>query len=342
MHSSISNSNDRCPDGPCLKIWIVSIVLACTILLAAELFFRRLGHKPQIMDNMAFWSIHRSRVYSDDPNNMVVLLGASRMQTDFVPEVFTEKFPNSRLVNLSINARYPVAVLRDLAQDEDFVGTVICSIKAEALTKPRWQDQQPYINYYHRQFNTNEILNHWFAFKMQKSVAVISPTLKLYEILRNLVTHKRLPQPSYITIFPDRSRRADYSKLDISAHRTKRNKLTKAYYKKRRDISPQQWLSDTMEIEKLVKKIHSRGSKVIFVRLPSTGEYYQYEENTCPKELYWDKFADLTSAAMIHFKDVPELANFDCPDTSHLDYRDAVRFTRALANEIQHRGLIAP
>jgi hypothetical protein len=79
---------------------------------------------------------------------------------------------------------------------------------------------------------------------------------------------------------------------------------------------------------------------VVFVRYITTGEHYELDEKYYPKSKYWDQFAKKTEAVTIHFKDVPELSNFECPDTSHLDFRDAPRFTVSLGHELRRLGVI--
>jgi len=95
-----------------------------------------------------------------------------------------------------------------------------------------------------------------------------------------------------------------------------------------------------MTVELMVQRIRQRGGQVVFVRYPTTGEHYEMDVKAYPKKLYWDHFASKTSAVTIHFADVPSLRGFDCPDTAHLDYRDAPRFTLALAEELERRAVI--
>ncbi len=54
-------------------------------------------------------------------------------------------------------------------------------------------------------------------------------------------------------------------------------------------------------------------------------------ERQSPRRQFWDQFARKTRATTLHFADVPALAAFQCPDGSHLDYRDRGRFTQHLA-----------
>ena len=65
---------------------------------------------------------------------------------------------------------------------------------------------------------------------------------------------------------------------------------------------------------------------MVFARLPTSGKLHDELERCKPKREFWNKFAAATSAETIHFQDVPTLADFECPDWSHLDVRDAPRF----------------
>ena len=43
---------------------------------------------------------------------------------------------------------------------------------------------------------------------------------------------------------------------------------------------------------------------------------------------------------MIHFRDLPAMADLVCPDEMHLDQRDQARFTRALVDVMRARGVL--
>jgi hypothetical protein len=62
-------------------------------------------------------------------------------------------------------------------------------------------------------------------------------------------------------------------------------------------------------------------------------------EKNYPKKVYWDEFARRTRFATIHFADYAEL-QFECPDYSHLDMREASRFSIALAKILLEKGLV--
>ena len=129
--------------------------------------------------------------------------------------------------------------------------------------------------------------------------------------------------------------------MDIEKHRAFRVERHRAFYATHAAPDPDEWLAQTREVEPLVRRIQNRGGKVAFVRLPTTGEYYELDQRQYPRERYWDRFAALTSAQMLHFQDVPALRDFDCPDGSHLDYRAKPRFTGLLIKALERQGLFA-
>jgi hypothetical protein len=75
--------------------------------------------------------------------------------------------------------------------------------------------------------------------------------------------------------------------------------------------------------------------------MPTCGEHWALDEANYPKNVYWDQIEPLTGAVSIHFYDTLGLADFDCPDTSHLDASDApdfsARFSQVLAERLNSK-----
>ena len=49
-----------------------------------------------------------------------------------------------------------------------------------------------------------------------------------------------------------------------------------------------------------------------------------------PRTAYWDKLLAVTGCKGIYYKDYPAIANFECPESSHLSPEQAVVFTKNL------------
>ncbi len=342
MHSSIFSSSTDYPKGGWLKSWLLASALAGTFLLGWEAFLRNRGHRPTVVDDKALWALQRDRVYPGDGETAVVLLGDCRMQLDIVPQILQERFPHARIVQLAVEQTSPIAALRDLAADEGFHGVIICALNERLLCRDMWDTLQPYVDYYHANYTLNEELNRLLSTAVQRTFTVIHPELRLDDVIMSLVRTRRLPSPYYIEIHADRSRLADYSNEDLQAHRAWVLGRARWLCTETELPGARQWLQEAANVEQYVQAIQGRGGRVVFLRLPTTGDHFTYDEFMFPKEMYWDRFAAQTSALCLHFKDLPQLSGFDCPDTSHLDRKDAPRFTRELANVLEDRGLFNP
>ena len=57
-------------------------------------------------------------------------------------------------------------------------------------------------------------------------------------------------------------------------------------------------------------KLRARGVPVVFVRLPSDGAYYDFEQKYFPRDKTWDLLLSKTGAPGIHFEDHPQLQGY--------------------------------
>lgn len=94
--------------------------------------------------------------------------------------------------------------------------------------------------------------------------------------------------------------------------------------------SPEEMEEHYRRVELLVDRLLRKGCRVVFIRMPTSGELWELDQQFWPKHLYWDRFASQTAAETIHFKDYAALSAYECPEGSHLDHSDTAHFTRAL------------
>ena len=347
MPSSISNSSQRAPSGPWARTWVLAMFLAAVVLGLWELHLRTHGHQPSVTDDMLLWAVHRRRVYPDADKQTVVVLGASRASYDFVPEVFEKHCPACRVVDLALpGGGSPVAVLRDLAEDPQFRGVVLVDLFPSYALRSARESQQAYVTYYHglaeEQWPWDEWFDRHLSTYFQSHLAMLCSDLRLDRVLTEWL-RGHYPRPRHVITLPDRSCAADFSKhANLAGHRAFKVREAREAFRRSMDraITPEQWLEQAMELEPMVQQIQQRGGRVVFIRYPTSGEPQTLWQKLYPKEQYWDRFAQATSAETIHFLDVPTLRDFECADASHLNYDDAARFTEALAEELCRRGII--
>ncbi len=341
MHLSTSSFSRPVPGGPWLRIWITGLIIALLALGGLETFWRERGHIPSVVDDPELWAYHRHRVDMNGPHT-IVLVGASRIQLDISVSTLKDIVPCYKIAQLAIDGKHPIGSLIDLAQNKRFKGIVICSITGMGFQREYRDHQQDYVQNYHKHSTLNTRLNRLITSIIQEHFVVVDPYLKLRRIVLTWRKSKRLPSPRFLITRHDRSRLADYTRININKQRRFRVKRIQEIYAKSPPLDPKEWLQEALEIESFVKKILDRGGKVVFVRLPSSGEHWEIDEKFLPRRQYWDKFAAITSAETIHFQDIRSLREFSCPEGSHLDYRDAPHFTRALIEELIRQKIIEP
>ena len=147
-------------------------------LTAVERYWRRLGFTPGVIDSMQLWALQRDHARQAAPRPLV-FLGASR--TLFGIDMLTVRamLPGWQPVMLALNGRYPLAALRDLADDDAFRGTVVLDIDSRGLARYNHAAQAEYVDYYHGQWSPSwrwhrQFLNHW-----QGALAIGNPDLAI-------------------------------------------------------------------------------------------------------------------------------------------------------------------
>lgn len=346
MPSSTSSSNfpegfpaARVPEQPWRLCLVVTLLLAVGALASAEGFWRSLGHRPAVVDTPALWAYRRAGIGSE-AKPQVVLLGKSRIQLGFSMEEFHRQYPEHQVTQLALNGRAAVATLRDLADDKSFKGLVICSTDAEGLCREHWADQREYVAHYHKRYLPHRAIDAELNLAVQENLVVVHPVVCLTNLSRNLLTRRRLPPPLYIITYRDRSRLADYTMTDIDEAARNAHAEKQELPPTPAPVSAKEWLDDFAEVEKSIAKIQSRGGSVVLLRMPTAPELWEEAELQFPREAYWDAMVRVTSATTVHFLDYAQLYEFDFPDLSHLDERDAPKFTAELLSILKTEGLL--
>jgi hypothetical protein len=309
--------------------WLVAFGVAAAFLGGWEAFWRSQGFKPSVNDDPGLWALARSRVYEGGPA-AVVIVGSSRMQFAVDREAFVETTGWQEPVQLAILMGPSQPVLRDLATDERFTGTVLCEVNP-ALFFRRQKGVEPFAAPYIERFRTlgwGDRLEERLIARMQGAFVFRLPALapqRLWGALQRGV----FPTPSHFSVDARRYRFADY---ELNRNQALQNRRAAAVRRRTplERLSPAELEAELSEVEVSVQRIRARGGAVVFVQLPSSGHIRADDERRAPRERSWDVFAAGTSALAIHYQDHPELADFTSPDGEHLGRADATAFTRAL------------
>ena len=328
---------ERAPGGSGAAMWAVAVTMALATLAGLEWFWRSHGYRPGVNDDKPLWADHRARVY-ERGGNTVVLVGQSRLLLGFSTEVFRARFPDKPLVNLAVSGLPCMATLRDLTSDERFRGTVLCSVVPFTFARAVRDHQQPYVDTRHDHSWMPRLEG---AYWLRAHLACMQPQLCMPRILINKVLRQPLPAPPFIVTRPDRSWHADFELTDVDRRLRYRLDRMRRGWQARKNLSPDEWREEVTDIIPWLRRLEARGGRVVFVRMPTSGEAWQMSEKYYPRSAYWDQLEAITESPTLHFRDDPGLSGFVCPDASHLDYRQATEFTSQLLDVLVERGLLS-
>lgn len=327
-------SSERVPELSFGRLWLVALLLVVVGAVGLELGWRQLGHRPSIIDDTTWWAINRQA--ASEPNT-VVLIGASRLKLGFSSEVFRERFPDRPLVRLSIGGVAAYDTLKDLADDETFNGVVICSVAHSGDVGQTAMNE--YIKAGNSRISLDRRINRTISAWLRDKVAFLGPEVGTWQVVNSLVQKEKLPDPRHVRVAFDRAGLADYSvwKGPDSPERRRQRVVRWAHKWGIDDWT--EWGDRIHKQEKLVRRIQERGGQVVFLAMPMSDPFWASAKHFYPRGRYWSKFAKHTQAVTLHFKEMPVSRNLVCPDSSHLDQRDAPRFTEAVLDELVERGV---
>ena len=295
------------------------------------------------MDSFDLWSQHRARAVKAAPPLRFALLGASRIQYGLSPIVFRDETHAMGLnidpIMLAVNGHYPLAALRDLAEDQRFAGIALIGIDSRGMDRRVWNMQQKYVEQYHHDWSPSREVHRRLLSRVQTYALSARPDFAVATLAKRYLDNHGAPYKEYVTFERDRSGGTDYRKSDLPAIRTARVAELKNYYSATTSPTPDAWLTEMREVVRWVEKINARGGKVVFYREPVSGEHIELDEANFPRALYWDRLVAIMPALMIDFRDYADL-RIDTPDTSHIDIKDIDRHTRALVRVLRTKRVL--
>ncbi|MBW2280732.1 MAG: hypothetical protein JRG82_08290 [Deltaproteobacteria bacterium] len=315
---------------------IGALVFFALIAGTIEGSWRRLGYVPSILDGVDRWSAERDRA---GPGT-IALVGSSRVLFNVSIPTLRRRYPEHPVAQLGIGGTLAGAVLRDLAEDPAFDGAVIASMRASAFEPANLDSQQPWVDYYHEEWNVERRISRRLETELASRLAIMNPTLSIRRLGVERVEKGRWLPDRWLVFNRDRSVSADFRLHRVS--KSALRMLAKARYDKMQRSDPGAWLGATDRIEGWIERIQARGGRVAIVRFPTSGAHWEFDEKAYPREHYWDRFAARTSAVTLHFRDSAALSSFRLPDGSHVDFRRAPAFTRALIDALESRGFAPP
>ena len=353
VHSFITSSNERLPEGGWLVVWASVTVLLLSCVLFFELDLRYQGWSPSVSDSAELWSFYRKRA-SELGDKAIILVGKSRIQVGAdLDEI--RRMTHLEPVQLAIDGTTPVPVMEDLADDPRITGTIILDFSEDDIQREYTKNKATewvsyYENAYGKGINTApyKVLDRKITTFIENHMITRIEGAKPFTVISSLIFSKN-ELTNYLVLHADRSRDADYSKVrmpDFYAGRVVRHFGKNLFAQQ--EIPYEIFLERYQRAVALLKhpdnrvflqgikglldnvhKIENRGGHVIIVRFPTDKLIRDIDHKRYPRTLFWDQLAN-QHVQTINAEDYQVLSMYDLPDGSHLDFRDKKRFTHEL------------
>lgn len=327
MASSISSSEIQAPALLYGRIWGWALAMTVAAVLLLESLARLSGFSGMPADDRGLWCLVRHRLREQDPSQ-VAFIGSSRMQLGLDPDTFASQFGTKDALQLAITGSSPIPVLNHLAHQTGMCGLVVCDLFPLVAFRSDDEENRMIAEQHVQAYlarPANMLIERRMKLFFEMNFACLNSRFRPFKQVSTRIEKGEFEPPS-MQFGPDRFRRVDYSRVD-PRKKEFRMDITRTPI----PIPPDRLGDRFQEIEQDVSLIQARGGRVVFVRFPVSGEFLEMEENLFPRTQYWDAFARQTQGLTIHFQDYEKLAGFVAPDGSHLDYRDAEKFSLALA-----------
>lgn len=326
------------PEQPWGKILLGVMALLALLVAGWESYWRGYDAKPGIRNTYALWGIQRQRI-DTGKGNATVLVGGSRVYYDIQLPVW-ERLDGQRPIQLSFEGTSPLTYLEDLAADPKFVGRALVGVEPD-LFFSGFEYRGGAVRYTRKESPSQYIGQQLSMRFIEPYLAFDDPDFALNTVL------ERQPWPErpgkHVFLVP---RKLGFHEADRNSYVWDKVSDDPEY----RDLWQRIWRdafepgpddptpAEALKIEKeqiaravqVVAKLRARGVRVLFVRMPSSGEYLAYENRDFPRARTWTALLAATGAPGIHFEDYPELQGYLLPDWSHLTHSEAERFTAAL------------
>lgn len=339
------------PRIPWRGITVVVVLIVIAASLAWEFYVRSIGYVPTLNDSEDLWVQARRRVKPES----IVIVGESRPLFDLDLDEL-ERGLGKRPVQLALAGSCPYPILAELAADEQFHGTIICSIVPGMFLAPGGPLLETSEKALKRLRNQTlaQRASHHLGMLLEEHVAFLKQgDLTLDILLKQLPIPNRagaLVPPTFPPDFQtvDRERRTRMIERCAQPGELQR-RIQQIWLPLFTPPPPPTFVPKEIFMEKMgqaiearfrdtakaAEKLRARGGKIVLVRFPNGGELKALEDRLNPRTRDWERLLRETRAPGIYYEDFPELSDFTCPEWSHLSAGDSVEFTKRLVPHLR-------
>ena len=340
------------PQLPWRGLTVIVVLAVFAAAAAWEIYVRSIGYGLTLNDTEDLWVQVRRRVNPES----VVIVGDSRPVFDLDLDEL-ERGLGKRPVQLALPGSCPYPVLAELANDEQFHGTIICSIVPGMFFAPGGplvETSEKAVARYRKQ-TLAQRASHRLGMFLEEHIAFLKQEdLTLDMLLKQLPIPNRsnaqVP-PTFPPYFQtvDRERRARMIERCAQPGSELAKRIQQIWLPLFTPPPPPTYVPREVFMEnmgkaidarfrdtaKAVEKLRARGGKIVFVRFPNSGELKALEDRLNPRARDWERLLKDTKVPGIYWEDFPELSSFTCPEWSHLSAGDSVEFSKRLVPHLR-------
>lgn len=323
------------------------MLVATAGMVAWETLWRAEGVRPAYRNSDGQWAEVRRKVDRDAPG-ATVLIGSSRMLFDIDLTVWEDE-TGARPIQLALEGSNPLPVLTRLADDDDFDGLLLVGVTPPLVMQPGIGFREGAVERYETE-TPSEWIGTKLSYPLERTFAFYTPDAALFTVLERQdwwpVRAGFTPPPPEVRniAFMDRDRNTELRTRVVTD--TAFNRIVTSTWRAGIESAPppppedearRQFEALLAQVAEDVGKIRERGGEVVFVRLPSSGFFRDFENQALPRERLWEPIVAAADAVGVHFEDHRAL-QVPTPEWSHVAREDKAGVTRAII-EILRRSL---
>lgn len=335
----------------------IPLVIVAAAIVIMEWRLARLGYRPTMLNSEARWSSERQHA-SELGKRALILIGQSRILLDVDLDTIRQQ-TGLEPVQLAVDGNAPFDIVLGLAADPTITGTVLIDyydytvgITGEASARYQkyfeahgreaaWQEPNVWTENKLDEFTHRHLLSYADGSNpydsLTKRILPAKPAQHLLDTHADrsvLADFTQVPMPDYYyrTIAGNLGMKFDTLPPDIEA--TLKAKTAGLFSVSNIPGVNELFSGKVKDMKAAVAAIESHGARVIFAGMPTSGFVRQIESTQFPTHQFWDQFVSVVGSPSFRANDDSDFADFNCPDGSHLDYRDRPRFTALLVHKL--------
>ena len=360
MPSSTSSSDVHyrvIPERNWALAWLVGNIFVLLAVMTWEPSARSLQHIPGDYEEdthvLAQWAEERRKLDEPDSDHRVVLLGSSRMLWGADLDIL-ERELGTRPLQLAIAGTGPALMLEDIVENTDFDGLALIGVTPFLFNRlDAGMFGEGALQWY-TDPSPSGISGHKIHSFLSLHFAFLDDGFKLFQLIDH---YSDLPEREGAwdlnagtwklgRHFDDRQTDL-WAPVEVEGSFDNEQILAFWMLGLERDPEPPERMHEMAQTSveffaPLIEKLRARGGDAVFIRMPSSKKYLDYDLVTNYRELTWDAMAEEIDAVWINAMDYPELStDLEIPEWSHLSRKSQDDFSRRIVPMLEARYLEA-